>query len=112
LLNAGCRITSIQKYLGHKRLNTTMIYARVLDQTMADDYFKAMEKIEQQIILTTALLVQPPSAGELIDLVNQLFGSALDAKQIEIISALQKGLSQLARQKERIESVNVPMDSS
>jgi integrase/recombinase XerD len=40
LLNAGCRITSIQKYLGHKRLNTTMVYARVLDQTMADDYFK------------------------------------------------------------------------
>ena len=28
LLNAGCRITSIQSFLGHKKLNTTMIYAR------------------------------------------------------------------------------------
>jgi hypothetical protein len=30
-LNAGCRVTSIQKFLGHKRLNSTMIYARVHD---------------------------------------------------------------------------------
>ncbi len=26
LLNAGCRITSIQKFLGHKKLSTAMIY--------------------------------------------------------------------------------------
>jgi site-specific recombinase XerD len=32
LLNAGCRITSIQRFLGHKKLNTTMIYARAHDQ--------------------------------------------------------------------------------
>jgi integrase/recombinase XerD len=25
LLNAGCRITSIQAFLGHKKLNTTLI---------------------------------------------------------------------------------------
>ena len=56
LLNAGCRITSIQKYLGHKKLNTTMIYARVLDQTMADDYFKAMEKVEQRLNITQELI--------------------------------------------------------
>lgn len=37
LLNAGCRITSIQAFLGHKKLNTTMIYARAYDQTVADD---------------------------------------------------------------------------
>ena len=28
LLNAGCPVTSIQKLLGHKKLNTTMIYPR------------------------------------------------------------------------------------
>jgi site-specific recombinase XerC len=31
LLNASYRITSIQKFLGHKKLNTTMIYARLHD---------------------------------------------------------------------------------
>ena len=49
LLNAGCRVTSIQKFLGHKRLNSTMIYARVHDHTVAEDYYAAMERIEQRL---------------------------------------------------------------
>jgi hypothetical protein len=49
LLNAGCRITSIQRFLGHKKLNTTMIYARAHDQTVAEDYFAAMQRVEQRL---------------------------------------------------------------
>ena len=49
LLNAGCRVTSIQRFLGHKELNTTMIYARAHDQTVADDYFTAMQRVEQRL---------------------------------------------------------------
>ena len=49
LLNAGCRVTSIQRFLGHKKLNTTMIYARAHDQTVADDYFAAIQRIEQRL---------------------------------------------------------------
>ena len=49
LVNAGCRITSIQKLLGHRRLNSTMIYARVHDRTVAEDYYAAMEIVEQQL---------------------------------------------------------------
>ena len=52
LLNAGCRITSIQRFLGHKKLNTTMIYARAYDQTVAEDYFAAMQRIEQRLDIT------------------------------------------------------------
>ena len=55
LLNAGCRVTSIQRLLGHKRLNSTMIYARVHDRTAAEDYYAAMAQIEERIDLT------PPS---------------------------------------------------
>ena len=51
LLNAGCRVTSIQKFLGHKKLNTTMIYARVHDQTAADDYYAAMSQVEKRLEL-------------------------------------------------------------
>ena len=54
LLNAGCRITSIQKFLGHKELSTTMIYARVHDQTVADDYYAAMEQVEKRLELLEA----------------------------------------------------------
>lgn len=48
LLNAGMEITRIQKLLGHEQVNTTMIYARVQDQTVEADYCRAMQQIERQ----------------------------------------------------------------
>lgn len=48
LLNVGCPVTSIQKLLGHESLNTTMVYARLFDQTVMLDYFKAVDTIETQ----------------------------------------------------------------
>ena len=64
LLNAGCRVTSIQKFLGHKRLNSTMIYARVHDQTVADDYYAAMKRVEQRLELTGVEDTSVPPVGE------------------------------------------------
>ena len=49
LLNAGCRITSIQQILGHENINTTMIYARVYNQTVAEDFYAAMERVEERL---------------------------------------------------------------
>jgi integrase/recombinase XerD len=49
LLNAGCRITSIQRFLGHRELSSTMVYARAHDQTVAKDYFEAMSRVEQRL---------------------------------------------------------------
>jgi site-specific recombinase XerD len=49
LVNAGCPVTSIQKFLGHKRLNSTMIYARVHNRTVAEDYYAAMEVVEKRL---------------------------------------------------------------
>jgi len=48
LLNAGMDITQIQKLLGHQHLDTTMIYARVLDTTLEAQYRRAMTEIERQ----------------------------------------------------------------
>ncbi len=49
LVNAGCPITTIQRLLGHRRLGSTMVYARVHDKTVAEHYFKAMAKIEARM---------------------------------------------------------------
>lgn len=49
LLNAGCRVTSIQRFLGHKKLSSTLIYAKAHDQTVADDYFAAMQRVEERL---------------------------------------------------------------
>lgn len=48
LLNAGMKVAHIQRILGHEHLNTTMIYARVLDKTVQADYQQVMQHIEQQ----------------------------------------------------------------
>jgi integrase len=112
LLNAGCRITSIQKFLGHKRLNTTMIYARALDQTVAEDYFKAMEQVEQQLVFPVGQLKQPASASGMLELVDSLFKSRLDPEQSEIVSALRTGLNLLAGGQVGMIDVNVLVDTS
>ncbi len=49
LLNAGCKITSIQQLLGHRSIDSTLIYARVHDETVATDYYAAMSRIEKSL---------------------------------------------------------------
>jgi hypothetical protein len=77
LLNAGCRITSIQKLLGHRRLNSTLIYARVHDQTAADDYYAAMAHIEARLQLG------PPAAEP-----TQPVGEDERARLLELVTRL------------------------
>jgi site-specific recombinase XerD len=48
LLNAGMKLSHIQKILGHEHLNTTLIYARVLDKTVEANYQHVMHQIERQ----------------------------------------------------------------
>ncbi len=48
LLNVGMDITQIQKLLGHQHLDTTMIYARVLETTLEAQYRRAMAEVERQ----------------------------------------------------------------
>lgn len=66
LLNAGCPVTSIQKLLGHKKLNTTMVYARAYDATVEADYFAAMGRVEQRLELAGEKepVSQPVGEGE------------------------------------------------
>lgn len=46
LLNVGMDITRIQKLLGHEMISTTLIYARVQDATVENDFRQALQKIE------------------------------------------------------------------
>ncbi len=78
LLNAGCPVTSIQKFLGHKKLNTTMVYARAHDATVEADYFAAMGRIEQRMELTSMPIGEPSlvstaQRSQLLSLAGQLF---------------------------------------
>jgi hypothetical protein len=87
LLNAGCRITSIQKFLGHRRINTTLTYARAHDQTVAEDYFTAMGSVEKRLDLfgeeveKTSEPLREEERVELLSLAGQLAQPEVSVKQ-------------------------------
>ena len=111
LVNAGCKITSIQAFLGHKRLQTTLTYARLHDQTIATDYYTAMAVIEARLQPglpqeETAKLEangHNPTQTEthntpshLLQLVSSLRAEPLTDSQQAVVEALQQGLATLA----------------
>lgn len=46
LLNADTPVTTIQKLLGHRWLETTQIYVQANDRQVCEDYFAASQKLE------------------------------------------------------------------
>lgn len=107
LLNAGCKITTIQALLGHRHANTTLTYARLHDQTIAADYLAAMTIIEAQ---WQAPSHSPPEqkpahnghpqalhaenkTAHLLQLVAELQLEPLTARQQAVVSQLQQQLA-------------------
>lgn len=103
LVNAGCKITTIQALLGHKHLNTTLTYARVHDRTVAEDYFAAMSVVEKRLADQLPPPVQdmrrfPNPNGtttHLLNLVDGLSKDPLTESQQELVAALQQELTAL-----------------
>lgn len=109
LLNAGCPITTIKEMLGHRRLNSTMIYARVHDRTVAEDYYAAMAVIEKRLEphsqrrpdqLTDSNGASQQDSGDgshyLLTLVDALNVETADEKQQTLIAELRRGVLALA----------------
>ncbi len=90
LVNAGAKVTTIQALLGHVRLNTTMTYARVHDQTVMDDYFRAMEQIEGE---QNAIFPQKPDTERALALLDKLGQDGLSEQQQQILAELRRCLN-------------------
>jgi len=73
LINQGMPITSLQKFLGHQDINKTLIYARVYDETVRNQFASAMAHIEGiamadwPIQTTTSTEPIPISVGQICD---------------------------------------------
>ena len=94
LLNAGCRVMSIQKLLGHRQLDTTLGYARVHDQTVSADYFAAMARVEARLELAgddtvESLTVHPFARAALLALASRLAEPELEpTTRLELVEQL------------------------
>jgi len=95
LLNAGAPVLAVQAILGHRRIDTTLNYARLYDGTIAADYHRAMRQVESQLVLEPTGLVSPHPA-ELLALVDRLAGR-VEAEQAEMLQALRLGLAALVK---------------
>ena len=62
----------MQNILGHKRVDTTLGYARLYDGTVAADYYGAMALVEQRMALPENARAEPPGTGQLLALVDSL----------------------------------------
>ncbi|MFQ5614326.1 MAG: tyrosine-type recombinase/integrase [Anaerolineae bacterium] len=94
LLNAGCRVTSIQKLLGHRRLNSTMLYARVHNRTVAEDYYTAMARIEGRLNLVPD--DDRPASAPVLGLIDRLQADPLTERQQAAVAGLQAFILTLA----------------
>jgi len=112
LLNAGAPILTVQTLLGHKRLETTLGYARLYDGTVAADYYQAMVSIERRLALPEDRLAPPPGVGQLVALVDALRRGALSPQQTETLMQLRNGILALAEREMAIQDVKVPSPGS
>jgi len=114
LVNAGCRITSLQRLLGHRRLDSTLIYARVHDRTVAEDYYAAMDIIEKRLDSgvnatpaqtsgnkDTDQILNVNESIRLLALVEILRDGNLNEVQEDAVQALREGIIALAVPLER-----------
>jgi hypothetical protein len=45
-INRGMRLEAVAALLGHKNLEMTLVYARIADRTVADEYFDVSTKVD------------------------------------------------------------------
>jgi integrase/recombinase XerD len=92
LLNAGTPILTVQAILGHKFIDTTLAYARLYDGTVAADYYRAMDGIEEQSALGESAEVSQCDPGHLLAMVDALSNGTLNENQRETIKSLRAAI--------------------
>ena len=60
-INRGMSLEAIAAMLGHRSMRMTLVYARIADRTVADEYFAVTEQVEA---LYTAAPVELPASAE------------------------------------------------
>ncbi len=56
-INNGMSLEAIAQMLGHRSMRMTLVYARIADRTVAEEYFAAADKVDQ--LYTTHLTTSP-----------------------------------------------------
>ena len=104
LLSAGVSIISIMKLLGHRRIEMTLRYAKVVPSHLRDEYLKAMEVLKQSW-LPNVLVIPENYSSKLnpVELIDLLRASILKSNHIKT-----KPLRNFLRRIDRLKSSLTP----
>lgn len=80
LLNAGMDVVSLQRLLGHEKLDTTMIYARVHDTTMTHDFEQAI----QHLTMSQRKMMPGSTHSQVNSLAEELFFHVHDFESLSV----------------------------
>jgi hypothetical protein len=62
-INRGMSLEAIAALLGHRSMDMTLVYARISDQTVAEEYFKVTQAVEAHYRHTGMLPAGSPKTG-------------------------------------------------
>ena len=95
MLAAGMPISSLQRYLGHELMDTTMIYAEVSNPLLQQDYYRGITAIDPQSANLTHSDMTPPHQEQLRQLISELKIPDLEPiRQKEILEQMQRLLDE------------------
>jgi integrase len=87
-INRGMSLEAIAALLGHKSLRMTLVYARIADRKVADEYFAVTAQVEALYTTTTPVL---PAAAEgeqmrrlRIEMQRRLLGNGYCTRPVEL----------------------------
>jgi integrase/recombinase XerD len=90
MLAAGMPISSLQRYLGHELMDTTMIYAEVSNPLLQQDYYRGITAIDPQSANLAHSDMRPSHQAQLRRLISELKIPDLEPiRQQEILEQMQ-----------------------
>jgi hypothetical protein len=90
MLAAGMSITSLQRYMGHEELDTTLIYAEVSDPMLQKDYYRGAATFDPASAELARRFLDLSQKDELRQLIAELKYPQLDPMQrMEILEQME-----------------------
>jgi integrase/recombinase XerD len=90
MLTAGMPVSSLQRYLGHELMDTTMIYAEVSDPLLQQDYYQGITEIDPNSANFANPELDPSRQEQLRSLLMELKTPGLEpARQQQILEQMQ-----------------------
>ena len=94
MLTAGMPISSLQRYLGHEHLDTTMIYAEVSDPLLRQDYYQGIAALDPGSENLSISKLAPNNHHTLRQLVEELKTPGLErSRHDEILDIILANIS-------------------